>query len=95
MEIASGQDAIMTVVGTVLLDNAGLNHKQELCVQSKAPLVAEKVMIELIKVCTIFVLVNAPRFPNTTTNFCTPILAIRRLLEYCGLKVTRVKYQIE
>lgn len=40
----------MTVVGTVLLDNIGLNHKQELCVQKKSSLIAEKTIIEIVKV---------------------------------------------
>ena len=47
---AAGQDSLMTVVGTALLDNTGLNHKQELCVQKKGPLIAEKVIIEIVKV---------------------------------------------
>ena len=49
MASASGQDSLMTVVGTVLLDNIGLNHKQEMCVQKKGPLVDEKAMIAIIK----------------------------------------------
>lgn len=44
----------MTVVGTVLLENSGLNHRQELCVQKKAPLIAEAAMTEIIKVNTLF-----------------------------------------
>ena len=40
----------MTVVGTALLDNMGLGHKQELCVQKKGPLIAEKVIVEIVKV---------------------------------------------
>jgi hypothetical protein len=50
----------MTVVGTVLLDNSGLNHKQELCVQRKAPLIAEQAMIAIIKVNTLIILVVMP-----------------------------------
>ena len=50
LETASGQDSLMTVVGTVLLDNIGLNHKQELCVQKKSSLIAEKTIIEIVKV---------------------------------------------
>ena len=42
----------MTVVGTALLDNTGLNHKQELCVHKKAPLVEDEAMIYIIKVNT-------------------------------------------
>jgi hypothetical protein len=47
---ASGQESLMTVVGTALLDNVGLSHKQELCVQKKSPLIAETAIVEIVKV---------------------------------------------
>ena len=54
----------MTVVGTALIDNTGLNHKQELCVHKKAPLVADEAMIYIIKVNTFCSSVHYPHLPT-------------------------------
>jgi hypothetical protein len=49
----------MTVVGTALLDNAGLTTTQEMRAQKKGPLIVENVMIEIIQVniCVFYVFV--------------------------------------
>jgi hypothetical protein len=87
--IDSGQDSLMTVVGTALLDNVGLNHIQELCVQKKAPLIAEEAMTEIITVNTlqfVFVLILYLSHRHLFIN-------LNSRLEYRGRNVMRDKRQ--
>jgi hypothetical protein len=62
--IETGKNALMTVVGTALLDNLGLTHKQELCVQNKGKLVVDDAMDQIIKVNVILVLLSRRRLSN-------------------------------